>query len=99
MENPNGKVLYRLNCSLLERLSEVGFPVSRLSRQRRMRPSIADLLRLVMPWLSVLSLRLSQDKQLPGARGQRNCTRVSSRQRDEEGRILPTPHKPGEFWS
>ena len=36
---------YNLDCSLFERLVEGGFPVATLEEQRRMRPSIACLIR------------------------------------------------------
>ncbi len=36
---------YDLDVSLFERLARSGFPVARLSQQRRMRTAIADLIR------------------------------------------------------
>lgn len=51
MENPHGGELYGLNTSLFERTAEIEryggkrFPVARLDCQRRMHPSIADLVR------------------------------------------------------
>ena len=45
---------YNLDCSLFERLVKGGFPVATLEEQRRMRPSVARLIRdTIYPNLSV----------------------------------------------
>src|SRR5687768_12595245 len=45
MDHPQGKLLYKFDMSLMERLSHAGMSMSRLNVQRRMRPTIADLIR------------------------------------------------------
>ncbi|KAH8119264.1 P-loop containing nucleoside triphosphate hydrolase protein [Phellopilus nigrolimitatus] len=48
MDNPRGRKLYRFDMSLMERLSSSGLNMSRLDVQRRMRPSISDLVRVTL---------------------------------------------------
>lgn len=48
MDNPRGKKLYLFDRSLMERLSDSGLAMSKLNVQRRMRPSIAELMRYVI---------------------------------------------------
>ncbi|KAF8332045.1 uncharacterized protein EI90DRAFT_3056359 [Cantharellus anzutake] len=49
MDHPgSGSKLYRLDLSLMERLSSLGYPMSQLNVQRRMRPEIADLVRTTL---------------------------------------------------
>lgn len=45
MDHPTGKQIYRLDQSLIERLSSSGLAMSRLDVQRRMRPEISALIR------------------------------------------------------
>lgn len=45
MDSKLGRELYRLDMSLMERLSSSGIPMSRIDVQRRMRPAISDLVR------------------------------------------------------
>ena len=48
---------YNLDCSLFERLVKEGFPVATLAEQRRMRPSIACLIKnTIYPTLQVSTL-------------------------------------------
>ncbi|KAI0088042.1 P-loop containing nucleoside triphosphate hydrolase protein [Irpex rosettiformis] len=45
MDNKIGGQVYRFDQSLMERLSSSGFPMSQIDVQRRMRPSVSDLIR------------------------------------------------------
>ncbi|KAF8316395.1 hypothetical protein DL93DRAFT_2193459 [Clavulina sp. PMI_390] len=45
MDNARGKLLYRLDLSLMERLADLGLTMSQLTIQRRMRPEISTLIR------------------------------------------------------
>ena len=45
MDSRRGAALYRFDMSLMERLSTSDLPMSQLEVQRRMRPSIAELVR------------------------------------------------------
>ncbi|KAI0812709.1 P-loop containing nucleoside triphosphate hydrolase protein [Irpex lacteus] len=45
MDHKTGSQIYRFDQSLMERLSSSGFPMSQIDVQRRMRPSISDLIR------------------------------------------------------
>ncbi|EPQ57199.1 P-loop containing nucleoside triphosphate hydrolase protein [Gloeophyllum trabeum ATCC 11539] len=45
MDNRQGAQLYRFDMSLMERLSSAGLPMSRIDVQRRMRPTISNLIR------------------------------------------------------
>ncbi|THU97835.1 P-loop containing nucleoside triphosphate hydrolase protein [Dendrothele bispora CBS 962.96] len=45
IDNKRGKVLYKFDMSLMERLSSSGLPMSLINVQRRMRPDISDLVR------------------------------------------------------
>lgn len=46
-DSKEGKLLYRFDVSLMERLSTNGLPMSQLEIQRRMRPSISNLIKCV----------------------------------------------------
>ncbi|KZV95021.1 P-loop containing nucleoside triphosphate hydrolase protein [Exidia glandulosa HHB12029] len=46
IDSQRGAELYRFDMSTMERLSQNGLPMSRLNVQRRMRPAIADLIRV-----------------------------------------------------
>ncbi|KIO31498.1 hypothetical protein M407DRAFT_67824, partial [Tulasnella calospora MUT 4182] len=48
LDNPRSGHLYRFDESLIERLSRMGLKMSQLEVQRRMRPSIADLVRTTL---------------------------------------------------
>lgn len=45
MDSHRGSLLYRFDMSIMERLSNSGFPMSRIDIQRRMRPAISQLIR------------------------------------------------------
>ncbi|KZT10660.1 P-loop containing nucleoside triphosphate hydrolase protein [Laetiporus sulphureus 93-53] len=45
MDNKRGRMLFRFDMSLMERLSNSELPMSQINVQRRMRPEIADLVR------------------------------------------------------
>lgn len=45
MDNPRGRRLYRFDMSLMERLATSGLAMSRIDVQRRMRPTISNLIR------------------------------------------------------
>lgn len=45
MDYHHDKMVYKLDMSLMERLSSSGLPMSQINVQRRMRPEIADLVR------------------------------------------------------
>jgi len=47
MDSQRGSQLYRFDMSLMERLAAAGLPMSRINVQRRMRPAISNLIRLV----------------------------------------------------
>ena len=51
MDHPHGKLIYKFDMSLMERLSSSGLPMSQINVQRRMRPEVADLVRyaIVVP--------------------------------------------------
>ncbi|EIN11698.1 P-loop containing nucleoside triphosphate hydrolase protein [Punctularia strigosozonata HHB-11173 SS5] len=51
MDNPRGRQLYKFDQSLMERLSSGGFPMSRIDVQRRMRPTISNLIRQALKTL------------------------------------------------
>ncbi|KAI0369710.1 P-loop containing nucleoside triphosphate hydrolase protein [Pilatotrama ljubarskyi] len=46
MDHPHGRLVYKFDMSLMERLSSSGLPMSQINVQRRMRPEIADLVRI-----------------------------------------------------
>ncbi|EJD52447.1 P-loop containing nucleoside triphosphate hydrolase protein [Auricularia subglabra TFB-10046 SS5] len=48
VDSHRGAELYKFDRSLMERLSQAGLPMSQLKVQRRMRPAIADLIRVPM---------------------------------------------------
>ncbi|PCH43420.1 nucleoside triphosphate hydrolase protein [Wolfiporia cocos MD-104 SS10] len=48
IENKRGSMLYRFDMSLMERLSSAGLPMSQINVQRRMRPSISNLIRTTL---------------------------------------------------
>ncbi|EJF65241.1 P-loop containing nucleoside triphosphate hydrolase protein [Dichomitus squalens LYAD-421 SS1] len=48
MDHHHGKLVYKLDMSLMERLSSSGLPMSQINVQRRMRPEIADLVRMTL---------------------------------------------------
>ncbi|KAJ3544380.1 hypothetical protein NM688_g5751 [Phlebia brevispora] len=45
MDHRHGSLIYKFDMSLMERLSSSGFPMSQINVQRRMRPTISDLVR------------------------------------------------------
>ncbi|KAG6889415.1 hypothetical protein C0992_005272 [Termitomyces sp. T32_za158] len=45
MDSKLGQQLYKFDMSLMERLSSSGFPMSQIDVQRRMRPTISNLIR------------------------------------------------------
>ncbi|TFK44429.1 hypothetical protein BDQ12DRAFT_672980 [Crucibulum laeve] len=45
MDSPRGSKLYKFDMSLMERLSSSDFPMSQIDVQRRMRPTISNLIR------------------------------------------------------
>ena len=45
MDHSHGKMIYKFDMSLMERLSSSGMPMSQINVQRRMRPEVADLVR------------------------------------------------------
>ena len=45
VDSHSGRKLYRFDMSLIERLSQAGMAMSQLNVQRRMRPTISDLIR------------------------------------------------------
>jgi hypothetical protein len=47
MDSKRGRDLYRFDMSLMERLSSSGLAMSQIDVQRRMRPSISNLIRCV----------------------------------------------------
>ncbi|KAH9895168.1 P-loop containing nucleoside triphosphate hydrolase protein [Cubamyces lactineus] len=48
MDHPHGRLIYKFDMSLMERLSSSGMPMSQINVQRRMRPAIADLIRMTL---------------------------------------------------
>ncbi|KAI0332312.1 P-loop containing nucleoside triphosphate hydrolase protein [Cubamyces sp. BRFM 1775] len=48
MDHPHGRLIYKFDMSLMERLSSSGMPMSQINLQRRMRPAIADLVRMTL---------------------------------------------------
>ncbi|KAM5531281.1 hypothetical protein V8D89_015082 [Ganoderma adspersum] len=48
MDHHHGKMVYKFDMSLMERLSSSGMPMSQINVQRRMRPEIADLVRMTL---------------------------------------------------
>ncbi|KAJ8489534.1 hypothetical protein ONZ51_g2873 [Trametes cubensis] len=48
MDHPHGRLVYKFDMSLMERLSSSGMPMSQINVQRRMRPVIADLVRMTL---------------------------------------------------
>jgi hypothetical protein len=47
MDSAIGNELYKFDRSLMERLSDTGFPMSQINVQRRMRPTISHFIRYV----------------------------------------------------
>lgn len=47
MDSRRGSELFKFDMSLMERLAKSGFPMSRIDVQRRMRPTISNLIRSV----------------------------------------------------
>lgn len=45
MDHRSGSLVYKFDMSLMERLSSSGFPMSQIDVQRRMRPTISELVR------------------------------------------------------
>ena len=45
MDSASGKDLYKFDRSMMERLSDGGYPMSQISVQRRMRPAISHFIR------------------------------------------------------
>lgn len=45
MDSGIGKDLYKFDRSLMERLSDAGYPMSQINVQRRMRPTISHFIR------------------------------------------------------
>jgi hypothetical protein len=48
MDHKTGSQLYKLDMSFMERLLSLGFAMSQIDVQRRMRPSISELIRCVL---------------------------------------------------
>ncbi|KAI0769450.1 P-loop containing nucleoside triphosphate hydrolase protein [Trametes elegans] len=48
MDHSHGRLVYKFDMSLMERLSSTGLRMSQLTVQRRMRPEIADLVRMTL---------------------------------------------------
>ena len=54
MDSRQGSMLHRFDMSMMERLSNSGFPMSQIDVQRRMRPIISNLIK----YISYLTKRL-----------------------------------------
>ncbi|OCH91424.1 P-loop containing nucleoside triphosphate hydrolase protein [Obba rivulosa] len=48
MDHPRGRMVFKFDMSLMERLATSGLPMSQINVQRRMRPAIADLVRTTL---------------------------------------------------
>ncbi|EMD37515.1 hypothetical protein CERSUDRAFT_114154 [Gelatoporia subvermispora B] len=48
MDHPRGRMLFKFDMSLMERLASSGLPMSQINVQRRMRPAIANLIRTTL---------------------------------------------------
>ncbi|KAI0779559.1 hypothetical protein C8Q74DRAFT_1217042 [Fomes fomentarius] len=48
MDHSHGKLIYKFDMSLMERLSSSGLPMSQINVQRRMRPEVSDLVRMTL---------------------------------------------------
>ena len=48
MDSRRGSELFKFDMSLMERLAKSGFPMSQIDVQRRMRPTISNLVRFVV---------------------------------------------------
>ncbi|KAF8639511.1 hypothetical protein AX17_001416 [Amanita inopinata Kibby_2008] len=83
VDSRRGRLLYKFDMSLMERLSSSGFPMSRIDVQRRMRPSIAQLVRNALyPGLEDHQLV----KEYPDVRGfARNVFFLTHEHRENDG--------------
>jgi len=104
MDNRRGRELYRFDMSLMERLSTSGLAMSQIDVQRRMRPTISDLIRYVKLSRDIacrhcIYLILRQENSLSKFAGSRPCQAVSTRPRICEECVLPFPQSPRKWRS
>ena len=98
MDSKKGSTFYKFDRSLMERLSDNGFPMSCINVQRRMRPSISSLIRYVSIRLFWLTPSLNttdytnQEYLVPTTSRSWISKTISSYSRIWSRRIFPNPY-------